>query len=357
MSAGFDIQSYMEELTQCLQPYLKDVYFPSEPIYALMAQLADDYRADEDDITEIIGPAFRGLGLQGIDVEEDDYLKPGASEEEIYDTLIASLQRNDVDVEEAYFMGVDEFHKKHEDLFNKTVNIVFFTDKELTAGMQAVARTSYLLRHALQDCYIKRHPQQAQRCLGWVDEEALRDLVADVGSDPLGQNIMDLSLNAMGAQILFLSKECWLPAGSDETAITAKLKTLLTACGVDLERCFAEGLKTIPRDVLELARNTVFFGSAQCSSPYEAELLCGTLLSNLIQEEHARTHLDERVTRDVVNHDMALVLRTHAKDGYVPSFVVQNECGQLMALTRSTADVTAIRDGTMASLSLKPLPP
>ena len=376
MSATFDIHAYMEALEDRLKPYLKDVYFPSEPVYALMANLAVDHDADDDDLSNVIGPAFRQLGLQGIDVEEDDYLQPGASEEAIHDVLLAVLERSGTDAESVYLIGVDEFRKKHESIFNKMANIVFFADENLSIGMEVIARTSYLLRSALQAYYIKCHPQEAQRCRGWVDEETmdivgpfrkdgyipgwvyeevLRDLVADVGNYPLSQNILDLSLNAMDAKLLFLSKEYWLPVGSDDDAITAKLRALLSACGVDLERCFTEGLQILPRDVQELARNITFFGRAQCITPYEAEIHSGALLSRLIQEEHARTHPDERVTRDVVNREMALALRTYAKDGCVPTFVIQKECERLMALTRNAADVTAIHEGTMASLSLQPL--
>jgi len=376
MSANFNMEAFMEDLRENLSYYLKDSYFPSEPVYAMLGELAQEHHADKDDIENLIGPAFRQLGLQGINVEEDDYLDTDATEEEIYSTLIAFLERHGMDTDAVYFTGVDEFSKTHADLFDKMVNIVFFTDENLPVGMGVIARTSYLLRKALQDSYIRRHPQEAERCLGWVDEEtidiigpflkdgripgwvydeALRDLVADVGSYPLGQNIMELSMKAMDAQILFLSKDYWLPVGADEAAITAKLRALLTACNVDMERCFAEGVQIIPRDVLELARNIVFFGHAQSTSLYEAELTGSTLLSCLIQEEHARLHPDDRVTTDVVNRDMALALRTHAKDGYVPSFVIQREYNRLMALTHSAADTAAIRDGTMASLSLKSL--
>ena len=374
MSAKFDIHAYMKALERALNPYLKDIYFPTGPVFAIMAQLASDYHADDDDISNIIVPAFRQLGLVDIDVEEDDYLEPGASEEEVHAALIASLERSGQDAEMIYFMGADQFSKAHEDIFTKLANIVFFSDESLPIGIQTVARTSYLLRYALQSYYIKRHPQEAERCRGWVDEETmdivgpflkdgyvpgwvyedvLRDLVADVGSYPLSQNILDLSLDAMNAKLLFLGKEYWLPVGSDDDAIIAKLRALLPLFEVDLERCFTEGLQILERDVQEIARNITFFGCAQTTTPYEAELHCAELLSRLIQEEHARNHPDERVTRDVVDHEMALALRAYAKDGFVPSFVLLKECNRLMEITHNTADVTAIREGTMASLSLQ----
>ncbi|MBR5287055.1 MAG: hypothetical protein IKU34_00500 [Clostridia bacterium] len=375
MSAHFNIQAFMEDFQARLTPYCKDACFASGPVFLLLANLAHAYHADDNDI-KTITQALHQLGLQNVDIHEDDFLGDGASEEAISSALIRLLERSGLDTDAVYFMGVDEFRQKHKDIFTKLLNIVFFTDKDLQIGIELVTRTNLLLRRALQDQYIKRHPQEAERCLGWVDEETidivgpflkdghipswvyedvLRDLVADVGNYPLSENILALSLKAMDAQVLLLAKRFWLPVGSDEEAITGKLLMLLDDCDVDLERCFSEGVQAIPRDVLEIMRNIIFFGSVQCASPYEAELASGTLIARIIRDAHARTHLDERVTTDVIDRDMALALRAHAKDGFVPSFVIHREYNRILARTKNAADTAAIRDATMQSLSLAPL--
>lgn len=375
MLASIDYSNYFNELRAISEKYRKGIYAPSCLLINDMIALSDKFGYSDDELNESV-PKLSEYGMQMVIVDEEYYVTPGSSVEEIKRRYGLILSEAQLDLELLYYLGTDEVARKYPETMEKLIALTFFAVEDVAIGLPVTMRTHVILRELLQDKHYALHPEDIERSKGWVDEEtkeyysahaksgyipsscleaALKDLMIDFGDYPLCQNIVIVTAESMGLTSLNTTNISALSPIYDESELQLHLTKFLQDLDVDLEQCYKQGPKSLHQDILTLFRNHYFFCNAHIANLSDADLQAGNLLMKICQDEHDKIILDDAPTSKVIDEDMATTLRIYAKNGYVPSWIVSEQFDRLLGIYGNIADAGKVRDGTLDSLSVKPI--
>lgn len=373
MLASIDRSNYFNELRAVSEKYRKGIYAPSCLLIDDMIKLSDKYGYSDDELKEAV-PQLSEHGMKMIIVDEAHYVKPGSSVEELKKKYELILSEALLDTELLYYLGTDEVARKHPETMEKLISVTYFAIDDVAIGLPVTMRTHVVLRELLQDKHFALHPEDIERSKGWVDEEtkkyysahakskyipsscleaALKDLMIDFGDYPLCQNIVIVTAESMGLTSLNTANTSELTPTYDENELQSRLTKFLLDLNVDLEQCYKQGVKCLNEDILTLFRNHYFFSNANIVNLSDADLRAGNMLVKICRDEHDKNNLDDIATSEVTNEDMETALKIYAKNGYVPSWVVSEQFDRLLSIHGNIADAGKVRDGTLASLSVK----
>lgn len=368
-----DFDAFFAELTRRLSGCMKQGYVPSDQcVEALLDMLPD---ADTSFFSEEIIPRMPQYGLQMVDVEEEDYLPAGTPEEEIGRKLLGVIRKKGYDPDEIYAQGVERLAKNYKELFDTLCNITFFAVPGCSIGMNCMQNTWRILRPALKAEHLRLHPEKAADEEPWVDEEtieflrpyvklgcvpswvvdkAMQLLVIDLGHYPLSEDVLVTTMQAVGVVSMPIAREYWLPNGSDEAMIRMNLQRILRDTKTDVERACRDGIAAINQDILAICRNMILFALDSVESVDHAGFRTGQILMDVLLEERQRFHVealddDESYEPD---EEMAQDLRTYAKGGLVPGWVVGEHYQRLLEKHQDIGAAAGIRDATLHKLAL-----
>ena len=372
-----DVSEFVHILIEHLEPYRKEQYVPT---FVLINELNEDWAIDfdveQDEVKDIVHELVE-KGFILIELDEEDYLPLGSSDEEIKSKYIEILSREDIDIELMYYLGSDEFVKKHSEVFSTLCNCTFFAIKQVAAGIQVTLRTQALLFEALQEHHCEIYPEDADRIRGWIDEEVksrigeqlkgkyfpsfhtekiMQDLMIKYGEYPLCYNILRKTLEEMQVSALPVLKNIPIPQTDDEKEVKQHLIDVLQNRNIDFDRCFKEGIDAIDPDTMQFAVNHYYFAFNPIKTlDKETGFQVGHLLSTIIQEIHEDNYPDEEV-KDLDSDDQfELSLKIYAKNGYVPAWIVAEHFQRLKEYYGNISEPTRIRDEILDRLSLKVL--
>lgn len=368
-----DFDAFFAELSQRLSDCTKQGYVPSGRFVDAILDIMPD--ADTEFCTEEIVPRMPQYGLQIVTVEGEDYIPAGTPEDELGRRLVEVIRKKGYDPEEIYAQGGDRLLKNNRELFDVLCNITFFAVPGCAIGMSSIQNTWRILRVALKAEHQRLHPEKAADEEPWVDEEtieflqpyvrfgyvpgwvvdkAMQLLVIDLGHYPLSEDVLVTTMQAIGAVSMPIAREYWLPRGTDEAMIRMNLQRILRDSKVDIERACREGVNSINQDIVVICRNMVLFALDSLESLDDASGRTGQLLMQVLMEERQRFHADALDDDESYEPDeeAAQELRTYAKGGLVPSWVVLEQYQRLLDKHHDIAVAGGIRDATMQKVGV-----
>lgn len=366
---------FFNELRTVSKKYRKGIYAPSCFLGDDMIELSFKYNLSDDELHEALSHLAEN-GMQLIVIDQNHYLAPGSSVEDLKKKYEQILTEENIDLDLLYYLGTDEVVNKYADTMEKLTSVTFFAIEDVTIGLPVTIRTCSLLGEMLQERHFALHPEDVERSKGWVDEDtqafiaahakagyiasgcltaALQDLMIDYGDFPLCHNIVSETVKSMGLTILPTSALSELKPTLDMDELQARLTELLISNNADLEQCYKQGVKCLHEDIVTTFRNHFFFANANVTSFSDASLLAGNLLMKIIQDEHEKNNPDDVVVSNTIDEEMCTALKVYAKHGYVPSWVVAEQYERLLMVHGNTVTAGKVRDDAVASLMLKPL--
>lgn len=368
-----DFDAFFAELTRRLSSCMKQGYVPSGQCIAEIVDMLPD--VDASFFSEEIIPRMPHYGLQMVDVEEEDYLPAGTPEEEIGRKLLGVIREKGHDPDEIYAQGVERLAKNYKELFDALCNITYFAVPGCSIGLNCMQNTWRILRPVLKGEHLRLHPEKAADEEPWVDEEtieflrpyvklgcvpswavdkAMQLLVIDLGHYPLSEDVLVTTMQAVGVVSMPIAREYWLPNGTDEAMIRMNLRRILQDTKTDVERACRDGIAAINQDILSICRNMILFALDTVESVDHAGFRTGQILMDVLLEERQRFHVealddDESFEPD---EEMAQDLRTYAKGGLVPGWVVGEHYQRLLEKHQDIGAAAGIRDATLHKLAL-----